>query len=111
LAAKNAGFKLFAGSSRNSARMATGGGELLGLLPLGMPSRFVTPSSPGVPVKIWTPREVADVKLKMGGRAVTLNCWLEPVTEVAMKRDHRRVTVSVLAEAVVLLVAAVNAVT
>ena len=84
-----------------SARMATGA-PTTRLLELEMPSRFVLE-------KVWT--WAIPVALKVGGKPVMEKAGLEAEEVVAVKRDHRRVTVSVLAEAMVVPAAAVKAVT
>src|SRR5580704_1419578 len=93
------------------ARMPTAG-VAAGGFPLAMPSRFVTPLVPDVPVKIATPNGLAWVNPKCPGRAVMLKMEGDEAPEgVAVRRDQRKVTVSTVEEARVVPLAAVKAVT
>ena len=93
-----------------SARTAIAG-ELAGELPERIPSRFVTPSVPEVPVKICTPKVLAWANPKYDGMAVMLNAVLDSgAAGVAVMRDQRRVTLSAVAAAMVLPFAATNGV-
>ena len=77
-----------------------------------MPSRFVTPSAPRVPEKICVGKGDAGVKPKYEGTELTLTTVLVEVpVGMAKRRDQRRVTVSAVAIAMVVDVAAVRAVT
>ena len=76
-----------------------------------MPSRLVTPRVPAVPRKVSTSNELAEGKLKYPGMLLKLKTGLGCDVGVAVSRDQRRVTVSVLEEAKALAVAAVKLVT
>src|ERR1700674_3000659 len=75
-----------------------------------MPSKLVMPRVPGVPEKACT--STMPEAAKKEGKPVRLNVLgVNGVVGVAVKRDHRSVTVSELEEAMVVPCAAVNAVT
>ena len=107
MAAKNAGLAALIVFSRNSERRAMG---LAGLSPLpsGTPSKFVTPAVPGVPVVVCTVKMAPVAKPKYVGGLRILKAGEDGACGVAVKRDQRRVTVSAVAEAIVVPAAAVK---
>jgi len=98
--------------SMKRARTPTAGVEA-GALPFAMPSRLVTPLAPGVPIKISVPKLVAAEAKKYAGRVLMKKAEeLNGCVGVAVKRDQRSVTVSMLlAIAAVVPLAAMKALT
>ena len=75
------------------------------------PARLVTPSSPGVPVKVCTTNVMPWLNPKSPGRALMVYAGEDAIAAPALKRDQRKKTVLAVAEAKVVLLAAVKAVT
>ena len=101
---------VFVEFSMKSVRRATG---RLALRPVEsvMPSKFVTPSVPGVPGNVCTPAVADALKKKVGSPVIFSVFCVKGVAGVAVKRDQRRVTVSAVAIAMIEGVAAVKVVT
>ena len=95
----------------NRARMATGLLTVKFEVSLWNPSRFVTPSAPCVPVKVCTTKVVPGLNPKCPGRALIVKAPEAAMDVFAVKRVQRRVTVLTVAEAGVVPLAAVKAVT
>jgi len=79
------------------------------------PARFVTPSNPGVPVKVCTTNVTPWLNPKCPGRALMVYVGVDAMAVPALKRVQRRKTVFAIAAAgvggVVELLAAVKFVT